>query len=1080
MSENYKVHKAWIKEVEFEVLIIEIPSSEIEDKLAYFARDKGNITKSFYEDFVIATCVANINQLLYHIKQCVDSNLDMLKIREEVMSEVVKVNPLLDPVNLVINRNSVVKLKSDNTNEDERPLTENKNWSVSYYEEDVDTGTEDTQKTSSDKKKPPNELKKIDELSTTVVKKWWKRINRYVEIKQFNEEDMTSVISQRFFHNRSSFQTYVVTVCVIDSDDLFVILDEMGVPSRVAPHTLMHEVYELCRDVNPFLTFENAQDITSVDNQDAPDCDCEKQTPKNPSKMVSHAKQNQGNKKKKKKVFKDVPKEELLKLADVMKVFVIGQDAAVDQLVESIQRASVGLKDPEKPIGSFIFAGRTGCGKCVEKDTLIFSGHGIKPIDSFCGGEIISELHVPVYGIDGVNTTSHIYKEGVKPGRRVTTNNGYTLGGSLVHPIVVLDTYGHVRFKEFHELTTDDYVAIQYGQDYFSSANKRLEYTFDKKTHDSGSKIYKLPTEVSQEFAYWLGLLIGDGGLSIDRRIGFTSKDKQLVSSFRDLSERLFGAHIKETSGTYGYEISSRHIYDFLEKGCGIDMVKSPLKEIPSIILESTKECVSSFISGLMDTDGYFEHNSGGVGITLASEKLIRQLSTVLLNFGIVSSVRHRLVRYNGGFNNAWELKILGPYAKKFFKEINFRLNCKKDKYNLIYNKANNPNKDIIPNIGGVIHELVSTYTLNRKFHDKYLGYYNEKRYPGRKRLNTMLDDLYNIVGDRIDSDMNYKYLRTIAAEKIFWSKIAKIEEVKEMELYDFTVPVTHTFTSNGFISHNTLASKVLADELIKDRNNLVTIDCSEYSADHEYSKLIGAASGYVGYEQGGILTNAILENPFSVVVFDEIEKASHKVHELMLQILDEGRLTDNKGNKVSFKDAVIIMTSNIGVTEVEDVSKTIGFGDVSKLTEDKKTKAIDSAIKKKFKPEFINRIDSIVHFNSLSKNDYARIIDIELYRLNENLKTNDTEFKTLRLEFDKKVRSYIYKHGINEDFGARPLKRCIEKEVATPLANRLLRGKIKPESVVSVTVRKGKVAFDIVESLPEVGEGGLVSLSVK
>jgi len=642
MAENYKVHKAWIKEVEFEVLIIEIPSSEIEDKLAYFARDKGNITKSFYEDFVIATCVANINQLLYHIKQCVDINLDMLKIREEVMSEVVKVNPLLDPVNLVINRNSVVKLKSESNNEDERPLTENKNWSVSYYDEGIEDEVEDIPKSPTDKKKTPNELKKIDELTSTVVKKWWKRINRYVEIKQFNEEDIASVVSQRFFHNRSSFQTYVVTVCVVDSDDLFVILDDMGVPSRVAPHTLMHEVYELCRDVNPFLTFENAQDLTSSDEQDTTDCDCEKQSPKtnNPSKMVSHAKQNQGNKKKKKKVFKDVPKEDLLKLADVMKVFVIGQDAAVDQLVESIQRASVGLKDPEKPIGSFIFAGRTGCGK--------------------------------------------------------------------------------------------------------------------------------------------------------------------------------------------------------------------------------------------------------------------------------------------------------------------------------------------------------------------------------------------------------------------------------------------------------SLTGKVLADELIKDRNNLVTIDCSEYSADHEYSKLIGAASGYVGYEQGGILTNAILENPFSVVVFDEIEKASHKVHELMLQILDEGRLTDNKGNKVSFKDAVIIMTSNIGVTEVEAVSKAIGFGDVAKLTEDKKTKAIDSAIKKKFKPEFINRIDSIVHFNSLSKNDYARIIDIELYKLNENLKTNDTEFKTLRLEFDEKVRNYIYKHGINEAFGARPLKRCIEKEIATPLANRLLRGNIKPESVVSVTIKRGKVTFDITENSPVLMEGGLVSLAVK
>jgi ATP-dependent Clp protease ATP-binding subunit ClpC len=257
-----------------------------------------------------------------------------------------------------------------------------------------------------------------------------------------------------------------------------------------------------------------------------------------------------------------------------------------------------------------------------------------------------------------------------------------------------------------------------------------------------------------------------------------------------------------------------------------------------------------------------------------------------------------------------------------------------------------------------------------------------------------------------------------------------------------------------------TLTSKVLADELIKDRDNLINIDCSEYSADHEYAKLIGAPSGYVGHEQGGILTNAVLDNPFSVLVFDEVEKASHKVHELMLQILEEGRLTDGKGQKVSFKDCLIIMTSNVGVSEVDEVKKTIGFGDVAKLTNERKTKAISKAIKKKFKPEFLNRIDATVYFNNLKDEDYLKIIDIELFKLNENLKANDTEFKDLTLEFDKKVQAYIFKNGIDAEFGARPLKRCIEKEISTPLATALLKEDIDTKSKVKITVKNDKPTF--------------------
>lgn len=629
-GENYTVHKYWVEESEFEILILRIPDKEVEDKLAYLARDKGNITKSFYEDFVISTCVANINQLLYHIKQQSANPPNLMNVRKEIMEAILSINPILEPDNLVINRNSVVKIKQTPPLEGDRPLTENKNWSLSYYDDNMGQVVDsDLPETVEDKKKDSKkETKALGDLEFQVRQQWWKRINRYLEIKVFKETDMESILKQRYFHNRSSFQTFIVSVCVVDADGLYAMLDEMGIPQRVAPPILMHEVYELCKELNPFLTFENAQKLSDALDEDDEEAPTVKR--QSPSRMSSHAKSQAKAKKKDKKKFKDVPKEDLLKLGDAMKVFLIGQDEAIENLVDAIQRASVGLKDPERPIGSFLFAGRTGIGK--------------------------------------------------------------------------------------------------------------------------------------------------------------------------------------------------------------------------------------------------------------------------------------------------------------------------------------------------------------------------------------------------------------------------------------------------------TLATKVLADELIKDRNNLVTIDCSEYSADHEYSKLIGAPSGYIGHDQGGILTNAVLESPFSVIVFDEIEKASHKVHELMLQILEEGRLTDGKGQHVSFKDTVIVMTSNIGVTEVDDIKKTIGFGDVAKITESKKDQAIEEALKKKFKPEFLNRIDSVINFRSLSKDDYMRIIDLELYKLNDNLRNNDTEYKGLTLEFDTRIKNFIYKNGINDEYGARPLKRCIEKEVSTRLARMLLNEiDVAASLTIKVSAYRSKPTFKIVENPEEV-----------
>lgn len=627
-KDSYEVHSVMLKTLDdFEVLILKIPNADLDDKLTYLTQEKGKISRSLYEDFVITNCIANINQLLSYIRDNLSHTTDLIKIRAEVVEAILKYNPLLSPDNLIINKNHVVKImRTKKPRADEKLLTDNSNWDNSYYEEletlnraMIDTPDKDkADKKKELKKKASEKTKDINELNYEVKEVWWKRIGQYIKIKKYLEDDAVHILKKRFFHSPTSFNTFIVSVCVIDFEDLFALLDNMGIPSRVSPPILMNELYELCKSINEFLTYENAQELAE---DSKPPVDDAGRRP--PYRTTAGNMSEYANKEQTKKSFKDVPKEDLLKLADNMKVFLIGQNEAVNTMADAIQRASVGLKDPNRPIGSFLFAGRTGVGK--------------------------------------------------------------------------------------------------------------------------------------------------------------------------------------------------------------------------------------------------------------------------------------------------------------------------------------------------------------------------------------------------------------------------------------------------------TLATKILADELIKGRDNLITIDCSEYSADHEYAKLIGAPSGYIGHDQGGYLTNAVIANPFCVVVFDEVEKASAKVHELMLQILEEGRLTDGKGQKVSFKDAIVIMTSNVGAKEINAISTTIGFGDANKITEDKKDRALKEALKKKFKPEFLNRIDAIVNFRTLNKEDYMKIVDIELYKLNDNLKYNDTDYKGLKIKFDKSVREYIYKNGINEEFGARPLKRCIENEIATPLAREILEAEdIDCENTtINVRAYRGKIKFE-------------------
>jgi ATP-dependent Clp protease ATP-binding subunit ClpB len=236
-----------------------------------------------------------------------------------------------------------------------------------------------------------------------------------------------------------------------------------------------------------------------------------------------------------------------------------------------------------------------------------------------------------------------------------------------------------------------------------------------------------------------------------------------------------------------------------------------------------------------------------------------------------------------------------------------------------------------------------------------------------------------------------------------------------------------------------TETARALAEFLFDDERAMVRIDMSEYMEKHSVSRLIGAPPGYVGYEEGGYLTESIRRRPYAVVLLDEVEKAHPDVWNVMLQIFDDGRLTDGKGRTVDFKNTVIIMTSNVG----------LGLSETN----------VREALRQHFKPEFLNRIDDIIVFKSLGKEEITKIIDIQLESLRNHLAD-----RKITLELTSAARDAIFKEGYDPSFGARPLKRAIQKLLADPLALKILEGEIQSGDHVAADLnRDGEFTFQTV-----------------
>ena len=248
--------------------------------------------------------------------------------------------------------------------------------------------------------------------------------------------------------------------------------------------------------------------------------------------------------------------------------------------------------------------------------------------------------------------------------------------------------------------------------------------------------------------------------------------------------------------------------------------------------------------------------------------------------------------------------------------------------------------------------------------------------------------------------------------------------------------------------------AKKLAEYMFGDEDSLIRMDMSEFQEKHSISRLIGSPPGYIGHEDGGQLTEKVRRKPYSIILFDEIEKANKDIYNILLQLLDDGQLTDSLGRKVNFKNCMVIMTSNIGVKKLQDFGTGIGFGTKATMEGESTSKSdiLMDELKKHFAPEFLNRLDDVVIFKSLTKEEISKIVDLEIIKLKGRV-----EEIGYNLQINKTVKNYLIETGYDEEYGARPLNRAIQKCVEDPVSEEILKGRVEKGQTIKVSYVKSK-----------------------
>jgi ATP-dependent Clp protease ATP-binding subunit ClpC len=337
------------------------------------------------------------------------------------------------------------------------------------------------------------------------------------------------------------------------------------------------------------------------------------------------------------------------------------------------------------------------------------------------------------------------------------------------------------------------------------------------------------------------------------------------------------------------------------------------------------------------------------------------------------------------------------------------------------------------------------------------------------KRVTVDEEDILQVVGKwtgiplkRLEQGEAQKLLameeelsHVVIGQKVAVSALCKALRRSRADLKDPKRPIG-TFALLGPTGvGKTLLAKSLAENMFGDAKSLIQLDMSEYMEKFTVSRLVGSPPGYVGYEEGGQLTEQVRRKPYSVVLFDEIEKAHPDVMNMLLQILEEGKLTDNVGRVVDFRNTIVLLTSNVGAETIKKQS-TIGFTPLSdEHSYDKMREKILEEAKRAFRPEFLNRLDDVIVFRSLTKPDLIEILDLEISKVMQRLKG-----RNILLQFDEKAKDFLVEKGYDPTYGARPMRRAVERYLEDPLAEQILRGSLHDNSPIQVTVEEDKLAF--------------------
>lgn len=302
--------------------------------------------------------------------------------------------------------------------------------------------------------------------------------------------------------------------------------------------------------------------------------------------------------------------------------------------------------------------------------------------------------------------------------------------------------------------------------------------------------------------------------------------------------------------------------------------------------------------------------------------------------------------------------------------------------------------------------------------------------------------------------EMESELGKSIIGQENALEKIAKSLRRNRVGIRNPKKPLgTFMFIGNSGVGKTHIAKK-LAEYMFGDEDSLIRFDMSEFQEKYSISRLIGSPPGYVGHEEGGQLTEKVRRKPYSIVLFDEIEKANKEIYNVLLQLLDDGHLTDSSGRKVNFKNCMIIMTSNVGVKKLNDFGTGVGFGTKSKLEKSSELKEslLTDELKKQFPPEFLNRLDDVIIFKSLTKEQIGKIIDLEISKLEDRvLEIGYT------LQINKTAKDYLIEVGYDEEYGARPLNRAIQKYIEDPVSEEILSGKVKEGQTIKVSYSKPK-----------------------